>query len=99
MTYTLPQEVLVPGGIIALDDYMGPHWPGVTRILSLYVFRKSAFEAVYVLPEQIISDHDFGTRLVSAAVCTAIEAICNDEVRSGRWKDVEFAGSNCLSFQ
>jgi hypothetical protein len=27
---TLVQEVLVPGGIVALDDYMSVHWPGVT---------------------------------------------------------------------
>ena len=27
----LVQEVLVPGGIVALDDYMSVHWPGVTE--------------------------------------------------------------------
>jgi hypothetical protein len=28
---TLAQEVLVLGGVIALDDYMSAHWPGVTE--------------------------------------------------------------------
>jgi hypothetical protein len=28
---TLVQEVLVPGGVVALDDYMAVHWPGVTE--------------------------------------------------------------------
>jgi hypothetical protein len=29
---------------------------------------------------------------------TGIEAICGDEFRAGRWKPVEIAGSECLSF-
>jgi hypothetical protein len=28
---SLAQEVLVPGGIVALDDYMSVHWAGVTE--------------------------------------------------------------------
>jgi hypothetical protein len=28
---SLAQEVLVPGGIVALDDYMSVHWPGITE--------------------------------------------------------------------
>jgi hypothetical protein len=28
-----------------------------------------------------------------------IEELCGEEVRSDRWKDVEIAGSTCLSFE
>ncbi len=30
------QECLAPGGVIILDDYMQPHWPGVTQAVSLF---------------------------------------------------------------
>jgi SAM-dependent methyltransferase len=28
---SLAQELLVPGGVVALDDWMRPYWPGVTE--------------------------------------------------------------------
>jgi hypothetical protein len=95
----LAQEVLVPGGIIALDDYMSVHWPGVTegfyrfmysgnrRLKPLLYFQNKLF--LTTVSEQASWLQQFRT---------AIEAICGDEVRSGRWKDVEIAGSTCLSF-
>ncbi len=30
------QDCLSPGGVIILDDYMQPHWPGVTQAVSLF---------------------------------------------------------------
>ena len=30
------QDCLSPGGVIILDDYMQPHWPGVTQAASLF---------------------------------------------------------------
>lgn len=30
------QSCLAPGGVIILDDYMQPHWPGVTEALSVF---------------------------------------------------------------
>ena len=96
----LVQEVLVPGGIVALDDYMSPHWPGVTE--GFYRFTGSANRRLRPLSYfqnklflTTVSEH--GAYLQQFR--TAIEAVCGDEVRSGRWKDVEIAGSNCLSFQ
>ena len=96
----LAQEVLVPGGIVALDDYMSPHWPGVTE--GYYRFTGSANRRLKPLSYfqnklflTTVSEH--GSYLQQFR--TAIEAVCGDEVRSGRWKDVEIAGSNCLSFQ
>jgi hypothetical protein len=96
----LAQEVLAPGGIIALDDYMGPHWPGVTE--GFYHFMYSGNRRLK--PFMFFQNKLFLTTISEHASWlqqfrTAIEAICNDEVRSGRWKDVEIAGSNCLSFQ
>jgi len=96
----LVQEVLVPGGIVALDDYMSPHWPGVTegfyrftgasnrRLKPFFYFQNKLFLTT-------VSEHG----AYSQQFRTAIEAISAEEVRSGRWKGVEIAGADCLSFQ
>jgi hypothetical protein len=95
----LVQEVLVPGGIVALDDYMSVHWPGVTegfyrfmdtqnrRLKPLLYFQNKLFLTT-------VSEHAAHLEQFR----TGIEAICGDEVRAGRWKPVEIVGSECLSF-
>lgn len=95
----LAQEVLVPGGIIALDDYMSVHWPGVTE--GFYRFMQS--ENRRLRPFLYFQNKLFLTTAPQHASClqqfrTAIEAVCGDEVRSGRWKEVAIAGADCLSF-
>ena len=95
----LVQEVLVPGGIVALDDYMSVHWPGVTE--GFYRFMN--YQNRRLKPFLCLQNKLFLTTVSEHGLClqqfrTAIEAICGDEVRSGRWKEVEIAGSNCLAF-
>ena len=95
----LAQEVLTPGGIIALDDYMSVHWPGVTE--GFYRFMYSGNRRLR--PFLYFQNKLFMTTVSEHASFlqqfrTSIEAVCADEVRSGRWKNVEIAGSNCLSF-
>ena len=95
----LAQEVLVPGGVIALDDYMSVHWPGVTE--SFYRFMYSGNRRLK--PFLYFQNKLFLTTVSEHSLClqqfrTAIETFCADEVRSGRWKEVEIAGSDCLSF-
>jgi hypothetical protein len=95
----LVQEVLVPGGIVALDDYMSVHWPGVTEGLYRFIYTANR----RLKPFLYFQNKLFLTTVSEHGLClqqfrTAIEAICCDEIRSGRWKDVEIAGANCLSF-
>jgi hypothetical protein len=95
----LVQEVLVPGGIVALDDYMSVHWPGVTE--GFYHFMN--FQNRRLQPFLFFQNKLFLTTVSEHDLClqkfrTAIEETCGDEVRGGRWKGVEIAGSNCLSF-
>jgi hypothetical protein len=95
----LVQEALAPGGIVALDDYMSVHWPGVTE--GFYRFMN--FQNRRLKPFLYFQNKLFLTTISEHGPClqqfrTAIEAICSDEVRSGRWKQVEIVGSNCLSF-
>ena len=95
----LAQEVLVPGGVVALDDYMSVHWPGVTE--GFYRFMHSGNRRLK--PFLYFQNKLFLTTVSEHAAFlhqfrTAIEAICSDEFRSGRWKEVEIAGSHCLSY-
>jgi len=96
---SLAQEVLVPGGIIALDDYMSVHWPGVTE--GFYRFMQSQNRRLK--PFLYFQNKLFLTTVSEHAAClnqfrSAIEASCSEEVRHGRWKAVEIAGSACVSF-
>jgi hypothetical protein len=96
---TLVQEVLVPGGIIALDDYMSVHWPGVTEGFYRFMYSQNR----RLRPFLYFQNKLFLTTVSQHGSClqqfrTAIEATSSDEFRSGRWREVEIAGSRCLSF-
>jgi len=96
---TLAQEVLVSGGVVALDDYMSVHWPGVTEgfYRFMYLHNRRLRPFLYFQNKLFlttVSEHN----LCLQQLRTMIEASCADEVRNGRWKGVEIAGSNCLSF-
>jgi hypothetical protein len=95
----LVQEVLAPGGIVALDDYLSVHWPGVTE--GFYKFMNAGNRRLK--PFLYFQNKLFLTTISEQALYLqqfrmAIEATCGEEVRAGRWKDVEIAGSNSLSF-
>jgi hypothetical protein len=95
----LVQEVLVPGGIVALDDYMSVHWPGVTE--GFYRFMQSQNRRLK--PFLYFQNKLFLTTVSEQAACllqfrSAIEARFSEEVSQVRWKAVEIAGSDCLSF-
>src|SRR5437868_3109662 len=95
----LVQEVLVPYGVVALDDYMSVHWPGVTE--GFYQFVDSANRRLK--PFAYFQNKLFLTRASEHASWleqfrAAIHTKYRDEVRAAHWKEVEIAGSNCLSF-
>jgi hypothetical protein len=78
---------------------MSVHWPGVTE--GFYSFMQTGNRRLK--PFLYFQNKLFLTTISEHAPClqqfrTGIEAICGDEFRSGRWKEVEIAGSPCLSF-
>src|SRR5439155_4104777 len=97
---TLAQEVLVPGGIIALDDFLGPHWPTVTegfyrfmatrnrRLSPLLFFQNKLFLTT-------ASEHDLWSERLGAGL---VASFGDDEMRAGRWKNIEIAGTKALSY-
>jgi Methyltransferase domain len=96
----LAQEVLVPGGVIALDDYMSVHWPGVTEGFYNFMYSRNRRLKPFLYFQNklfltTVSEHASYLQQFR----TAIETFCADEVRIGRWKEVEIAGSDCLSFE
>jgi hypothetical protein len=96
----LVQEVLVPRGIVALDDYMSVHWPGVTEGF----YRFMCFQNRRLRPFLYFQNKLFLTTVSEHGSClqefrAAIDALWRDEIRSGRWKEVEIGGSDCLSFE
>jgi hypothetical protein len=95
----LAQEVLAPGGIVALDDYMSVHWPGVTEGFYRFMYSQNR----RLKPFLYFQNKLFLTTVSEHVAClqqfsAGIEAICGDEFRTDRWKEVEIAGSTCLSF-
>jgi hypothetical protein len=95
---SLAQEVLVAGGIVALDDFLGPHWPTVTegfyrfmqahnrRLSPLLYFQNKLFLTT-------LSEHDLWLEKLR----TGLKAIAGEEFGSGHWRVVEIAGATCLS--
>ena len=95
----LVQEVLVPGGVVAIDDFMSVHWPGVTegfyRFMDHQNRRLKPFLCLHnKLFLTTVSEHGCVLRQFR----TAIEAVCAEEVSSGRWKEVEIVGCKTLAF-
>ena len=95
----LVQEVLAPGGVVAIDDYMSVHWPGVTegfyRFMDHQNRRLTPFLCLHnKLFLTTVSEHGCVLRQFR----TAIEALCGEEVTSGRWKEVEIVGCKSLAF-
>lgn len=96
---TLVQEVLVPGGIVALDDFFGPHWPDVTagfyqflatrnrRLSPLLIFQNKLFLTT-------ASEHGLWLENLHAALEVELG---EGELRGGTWKYVDIAGTRVLA--
>jgi hypothetical protein len=96
---SLVQEVLLPGGIVALDDFFSSHWPTVTE--GFYQFMKTRnrrLKPVLFYQNKLflttVSEHEFWLD----ALRTGFEALLGqDELRSGNWKYVEISNSKTLA--
>ena len=95
----LVQEVLVPGGIVALDDYMSVHWPGVTEGLYRFMsYQNRRLKPFLCLHNKIFLTTASEHSAVLQRFGAAIDALCGEEVRAGRWKEVEIVGCKALAF-
>ncbi|NLR95850.1 class I SAM-dependent methyltransferase [Rhizobium sp. P38BS-XIX] len=95
----LAQELLVPGGIILLDDFLGVHWPTVTegfykymqianrRLAPFLIFQNKLFLTTFSeQPETLARFREFLDRTLP------------NEIHSGRWRYTTVGDNSVLSF-
>lgn len=94
----LAQEVVSPGGIVAIDDFMSSHWPEVNE--GFYEFMKQAnrrFKPFLCFQNKLflttVAEHDS----LLNGLRNAINDRFADDIRAGRWKEVLIAGGVTLS--
>ncbi|MBX9709182.1 MAG: class I SAM-dependent methyltransferase [Caulobacteraceae bacterium] len=94
----IAQELLLGGGLVLLDDYFGPHWPGVTegffkfmsehnrRLAPLLIFENKLFLTTFSEHSQILGAAEVYLRNLFG------------EAFDIRWKYTEVCGFRALSF-
>ena len=94
---SLVQEVVVPGAIVALDDFFGPHWPTVTEGFYLFMeTRNRRLSPLLFFQNKLflttLSEHDLWLEHLAAG----LEAVLGKD-DLGHWRYVEIAGAKVLS--
>ena len=94
----LAQELLVPGGIVLLDDFFGIAWPGVTEGYFKYMDGANR----RLLPFLTFQNKLFLTTLsekndIAKSFRTYIDPIVGDEIHQ-RWKYTYLSGTQVLCY-
>lgn len=92
----IAQEMLAGGGFVLLDDFLGPHWPGVTEGFFEYMKTLNRRLAPFMIFENKLFLTTFSEHAaVLAAVREFIEREHGDEIHH-RWRYVELCGFKAL---
>ncbi|MBA8878928.1 class I SAM-dependent methyltransferase [Phyllobacterium myrsinacearum] len=95
----LAQELIVPGGVILLDDFLGPHWPSVSeglfeflrianrRLAPFLTFQNKLFLTTYSEHPQIIAQ----TRKL-------LDRDLGTEIYTSKWRYAEIGEHKVLCF-
>lgn len=94
----IAHEFLIPGGICAIDDFFGPHWPGVTE----GVYRFMANSNNRLAPFLYFQNKLFFTtwpehHLILSNFREFLDGIIGDEIHGIFWKYVDIFGRSVLS--
>lgn len=96
---SLAQELIVPGGVILLDDFLGPHWPRVSegffeymrvanrRLAPFLIFQNKLFLTTY-------SEHP----QFSAKFRKLIDRAVGSEIHTRRWRYTQIGEHKVLCF-
>lgn len=92
----IAQQVLVSGGVVLLDDFLGPLWPGVTEGFFEYMKSLNRRLAPFMIFENKLFLTTFSEHAtVLAAVHEFIEREHGDEIHH-RWRYGELCGFKVL---
>lgn len=96
---TLAQEMIVPGGVILLDDFLGPHWPSVSegffeymrvanrRLAPFLIFQNKLFLTTYSEHPQLL-----------AKFRKLIDRDLMHEVHTNKWRYAQIGEHTVLCF-
>jgi hypothetical protein len=96
---SLAQDILQQRGIVMLDDFLGPHWPGVTEGFFQFMARQNRRLAPFLYFQNKLflttySDH----QSVHAELRAYLDRTIGDEIHGGRWKFSTLCGYNFLAY-
>lgn len=93
---SLAQELVVSGGIILLDDFIGPHWLGVTEGFFQFMEKHNRRLAPFMFFENKLFITTFSEHSALLSATRAfIESQYGDEIHH-RWRTIEICGFNAL---
>ncbi|MCO4319643.1 class I SAM-dependent methyltransferase [Phyllobacterium sp. 21LDTY02-6] len=96
---SIAQELIVPGGIIMLDDFLGPLWPTVTegyfeymrtanrRLVPFLSFQNKLFLTTYSEGPEVL-----------AKLRSSLDRMVGKEIHSGKWRYSTLNGHQILCF-
>jgi hypothetical protein len=92
------QEVVASGGVVMLDDFLGPHWPSVTEGFFHYMTTINRRLAPFLFFQNKLYLTTFSEHaLISQGLRKHLDSWVGDEMHQGRWKYVDVAGFQVLS--
>lgn len=94
---SIAQELVVSGGVVLLDDFLGPHWVGVTEGFFEYMATLNRRFAPFMVFENKLFLTTFSEQpAMLVAVREFIEAEYGDEIHN-RWRYIDICGFQVLS--
>jgi hypothetical protein len=95
----IAQELLVPSGVVLLDDFLGPHWPSVTEGCFSYMSTANRRLAPFLIFQNKLFLTTFSEQpQMLVALREYLDATVGPEIHSGKWRYVEIFRHKVLSF-
>jgi hypothetical protein len=95
----LAQELLVPGGVVLLDDFLGVHWPTVTEGFYKYMQTVNRRLAPFLIFQNKLFLTTFSEQPATLiGLRKYLDQTLPTEIHSGRWRYTTIGDHSVLSF-
>ncbi len=95
----IAQELLVPGGVVLLDDFMGVHWPTVTEGFYRYMQVANRRLAPFLIFQNKLFLTTFSEQPATLTKLRSyLDRTLPTEIHSGRWRYTTVGEHTVLSF-